>query len=618
MPRRLRRLTTFVCIAAAWILGLPLAAQTVTLAGATLTNKGLVGVGRIPAAQRDKFGETFGSLSGLALDPRSWRRNADGSYTGTIYSQPDRGITRSGAATNYAPRTHRLSLSFAPAPNGATTQSQLAFTLEDTTRLTESTGTLLTSLDPVANSTGGSRAGFAFNLPQASNGRISIDAEGLVLLPDGTFFISDEYGPYVYRFSATGTLLGAIRPPEAFIPKRNNRDSFSSDNAAAGQPAPSPSEPSTGRENNQGFEGLTASPDGRTLYVLMQSATRQDGGAGGSTLRRYTRLLAYDLTSQTTPTLKGEWILPLPLYTQGGLTQVASVGDLVVLNSRQFLVLARDGNGRGASTTASLYRAIVVYDVTAATNLAGTAFDSATTPVAPNGVLATAVTPATSAVLIDLNDSSQLVKFGLNNSSADNANTLSDKWESLALAPALDPSAPDDFFLFVGNDNDFSTTDGFMDGSSFRAAQTTDTMVLAYRITLGARLINISSRALTGADGDAHFAGFVVQGIRAKTFVIRGIGPGLAAFGVAGTLPDPVLKIYDSANRLVLTNDNWNDGALVADLRSASATVGAFALPEGSKDAAVLIALDPGAYSVQIADSSGRSGVSLAEVYEVP
>jgi hypothetical protein len=46
--------------------------------------------------------------------------------------------------------------------------------------------------------------------------------------------------------------------------------------------------------------------------------------------------------------------------------------------------------------------------------------------------------------------------------------------------------------------------------------------------------------------------------------------------------------------------------------------VGGFALPENSKDAAVLLSLDPGAYTVQIADSSGRSGVSLAEVYEVP
>ena len=47
-----------------------------------------------------------------------------------------------------------------------------------------------------------------------------LDAEAVVLLDNGTFFISDEYGPYIYRFSPEGRLLAAIRPPESFIPRR--------------------------------------------------------------------------------------------------------------------------------------------------------------------------------------------------------------------------------------------------------------------------------------------------------------------------------------------------------------------------------------------------------------
>jgi hypothetical protein len=222
------------------------------------------------------------------------------------------------------------------------------------------------------------------------------------------------------------------------------------------------------------------------------------------------------------------------LFTQFGAQQVASVGDLVVLNGKQFLVLTRDGNGRDASVTASVFRAVVLYDLNGATNIAGTAYDTVATAVAPNGVLAAAVTPATSTVLVDINDLSQLTKFGLNNSASDNSNTLADKWESMALAPALDPAAPDDYFLFIGNDNDFTTTDGYMDGGSFKASQNTDSMILVYRLTLGSRLINISSRSLTGTGGDAHIAGFVVQGARAKTFLVRGVGPGLAAFVRAG------------------------------------------------------------------------------------
>jgi hypothetical protein len=616
MPRRGLTFLVFASWVAALTAPPSASAQTVALGGVTVSQSGLVGVGRIPANQRDSTGETFGSLSGLALDLRTWRRNANGSYSGTLYSQPDRGIIRAGAATNYQPRIHRLTVSLLPAPNGASSQSQLTLSLAATTLLRESGGTPLTSLDP-SPTVSGVRTGFPA-LPQAFNGRISLDAEGLVLLPDGTFFICDEYGPYLYRFSAAGVLLGAIRPPEAFIPKRGGRDSFSSDNPASGQPSPSPSEPTTGRENNQGFEGLATSADGRSLYVMMQSALRQDGGAGGNSLRRHTRLLAYDITNPAAAILRGEWVLPLPVYTQNGAQQVASVGDIVALSSRQFLVLVRDGNGRGSANAASVYRAVLLYDVSGATNIAGSSFDTAGTPVAPNGVLAAAVTPATSAVFLNLNDASQLAKFGLNNSAADNSNTLAEKWESLALAPAYDPAAPDDFFLLIGNDNDFTTTDGFLDGSSFRASLNVDTMVLVYRLTLGTRLINISSRSLTGAGADAHIVGFVVQGARARNFVIRGVGPGLAAFGVPGTLPDPVLQIFDKDSRLVLANDNWNDDALAADLRTASAGVGAFALPENSRDAALLVTLDPGAYTVQIADAAGRSGVSLAEVYEVP
>ena len=83
----------------------------------------------------------------------------------------------------------------------------------------------------------GRREGFP-PLPEAHNGRISLDAESLVLFADGTFLVGDEYGPNLYRFSANGVLLGAVRPPEAFIPRRGGLESFASNNPPAGRPAP--------------------------------------------------------------------------------------------------------------------------------------------------------------------------------------------------------------------------------------------------------------------------------------------------------------------------------------------------------------------------------------------
>jgi len=120
-----------------------------------------------------------------------------------------------------------------------------------------------------------------------------------------------------------------------------------------------------------------------------------------------------------------------------------------LINGAQFLVLARDGNGRGiASSATSLYRNILVYDITGATNIAGTAYDTATTPIAPGGVLASGIVPAASTEFVDMNNAAQLAKFGLNDGPVDNANTLSEKWEGLALVPALDPSAPNALVSF--------------------------------------------------------------------------------------------------------------------------------------------------------------------------
>ena len=65
-----------------------LAESSVTLGGVTLVNHGLVGVGRLDAALRDKYGETFGSGSGMAIDPKSWTREG-ATWRGTIWLLPN-------------------------------------------------------------------------------------------------------------------------------------------------------------------------------------------------------------------------------------------------------------------------------------------------------------------------------------------------------------------------------------------------------------------------------------------------------------------------------------------------------------------------------------------------
>ena len=65
---------------------------------------------------------------------------------------------------------------------------------------------------------------------------------------------------------------------------------------------------------------------------------------------------------------------------------------------------------------------------------------------------------------------------------------------------------------------------------------------------------------------------------------------------------------------MIAENERWA-GPEVAAAAKAS---GAFALDEGSKDAALVLTLRPGAYTAQISGGGGAAGVALLEVYEVP
>ncbi len=595
---------------------------SVSVNGHYFINHGLVGVGRIPADTRDKLGETLGSFSALTHDASSWKRAANGSYSGTFYMQPDRGYNNPGT-TNWRARFFTLAITFNPSLLGSPAQNQVGIAVADTTLLTEANGNLFTALDTAAGTAGvRAAAGGLPALPQGHNGRLSIDAEGIVRLPDGTLYISDEYGPYIYQFSAAGVLQAAIRPPAAFIPQRSGADSFASNNPAPGQPAPVPLDPTVGRQNNQGFEGLTLSPDGKTLFTLLQSAARQDGGTGGASVLRFnTRLLAYDITG-TTPTLKGEYVLPLPTTrTAAGATIVCAQSEILAINNTQFLVLARDaGFGHTYPIPTATYRKILIYDISGATNIAGTKFDDPANPVAPAGVLDASIKSAARTEFIDINDVAQLSKFGLRNGPTDDNNNLSEKWEAMTLVPARDPSAPNDYFLFVGNDNDFITQNGLQDGVAYAhpSRMENDSMLLVYRLTLPGRMPNVSSRAQTGVGPNVHVGGFSVSGPKPKQLLIRGIGPALVNFGVAGALTDPTLQLFNAAGTPILANDDWGSAASGPALRAATTAVGAFALADGSKDSSLLVVLDPGSYTVQVSGVGGATGISLVEVYEVP
>jgi hypothetical protein len=134
-----------------------------------------------------------------------------------------------------------------------------------------------------------------------------------------------------------------------------------------------------------------------------------------------------------------------------------------------------------------------------------------------------------------------------------------------------------------------------------------------------ARLVNISARSQVGTGGDILIAGFVVSGNVNKRVLIRGVGPALTQFGVGGVLADPQLALYrQGASSPMDQNDNWLTATNAPQVGLVAGQVGAFALAPNSRDAALLVTLEPGAYTAQVSGVGNSTGVALIEIYEAP
>ena len=126
------------------------------------------------------------------------------------------------------------------------------------------------------------------------------------------------------------------------------------------------------------------------------------------------------------------------------------------------------------------------------------------------------------------------------------------------------------------------------------------------------RFTNLSARNKVGTGANILIAGFTLAGEGARNLLIRAVGPTLSEFGVTGVLTDPLLEIYSGSTKIA-ENDNWS-----TSLAATAASVGAFALTAGSKDAAIIVALPAGGYTVQVSGADGGVGEAIVEIYELP
>lgn len=128
-------------------------------------------------------------------------------------------------------------------------------------------------------------------------------------------------------------------------------------------------------------------------------------------------------------------------------------------------------------------------------------------------------------------------------------------------------------------------------------------------------LLNVSTRTTLAPNGTA-IVGFVVGGTGTRRVLIRAVGAGLTQFGVTNVLANPGLSLWRGSTQIG-ANDDFGSGANIDTTLPQSFTrVGAFGLAAGSRDSALAMSLEPGAYTAQIRGGTAtETGEVLLEVY---
>ncbi len=359
--------------------------------------------------------------------------------TDQVYLMSDRGPNVDGAAgaklfplASFAPRIGKFKL------NGDGTMEMLSVI-----QLKRANGTLLTGLPLPAGTTGSTgEVAYALNADGTAGTTLltdteGLDSEGLVAHPDGTFWISDEYGPFILHVAADGTTIERIAPGTA---------------NSLGHKLPAVL---AKRIINKGMEGLTITPDGTKLVGMMQSTlgngipSPAPGGSADDESKKDSclRLVVYTLATGAC----AEYVYLLEdmvlAAKKGG-----SVSEITAISNTEFLVDERDGKFLTASD--SKIKSIYKINISAATNITdpadaagGKLFTNKTpeelcyniTQAAANTALTTAgIVPVTKSLVVDL-------KLGVYPAQYNH-----DKIEGMALRGST---------LWLSNDDDFGVTD---------------------------------------------------------------------------------------------------------------------------------------------------------------
>jgi hypothetical protein len=124
-----------------------------------------------------------------------------------------------------------------------------------------------------------------------------------------------------------------------------------------------------------------------------------------------------------------------------------------------------------------------------------------------------------------------------------------------------------------------------------------------------ARLLNLSTRMRVETGDRVGVAGFIISG-GGKRVLLRGLGPSLGLVGVTYPLADPVLELRGLGGGVLMTNNNWRDTQEAAIVATGLA-------PGNDLESAIVVSLDPGAYTAILKGNGGGEGTGLVEIYDL-
>ncbi|MFD2571239.1 esterase-like activity of phytase family protein [Spirosoma soli] len=271
------------------------------------------------------FNGGFGSA--IAADPND---------PGAFFLLTDRGPNIDGTVTNskvfavpnFAPQIGKFRVK-----NGQ-------MILEKIIELKNSTGGKLNGLPNPANQGGTGETAFDVAGNTLATSTDGLDSEGLAVAPDGTFWVSDEYGPHIVHFDANGQTIERINPFGTGTGGRKIPLVYAT------------------RRANRGMEGLTITPDGKTLVGIMQFPLYNPSAAAvsGSLV---TRVLTFDIATGATK----EYVY---LIERANLQ---ANSEITAITNTTFLVLERDGEYGTDANKNTIFKRVYKIDLAGATDI---------------------------------------------------------------------------------------------------------------------------------------------------------------------------------------------------------------------------------------------------------